>query len=210
MTTQCIANIHYGTAKTKTAIFAVKAISPTNMRAAYRRARQVENDFAYRMKNIYRDIVGHDNDTGPGPCAKVLQKTFGGKIQVIVPGALGEANKELDPLTQTIKTHCQDSAVNLCSRFCDPSVSLLLVVATKLRTSPGYRNEELLLLKLLLLLLLLLLLTTLIGCSLDCNQLSELTSTWWIPSCHGNSTLLFTLNCLLRTSLENSASCKWE
>jgi hypothetical protein len=48
-----------------------------------------------------RGVMGNDNDTtGPGPCAKVRGKTFGGKIQVIVPGAFGEANKELvvDPL----------------------------------------------------------------------------------------------------------------
>jgi hypothetical protein len=50
------------------------------------------------MKNMDRDIMGHDNTTGPGPCAKVLGKTFGGKIQVIVPGAFGEANKDFDPL----------------------------------------------------------------------------------------------------------------
>jgi hypothetical protein len=47
-------------------------------------------------------FMGHDNATGPGPCAKVLGKTFGGKIQVIVPGAFGEANKELDPLVHRL------------------------------------------------------------------------------------------------------------
>jgi hypothetical protein len=50
------------------------------------------------MKNMDRDSMGHDNDTGIGQCTKVLRNTFGGKIQVIVPGAFGEANKELDPL----------------------------------------------------------------------------------------------------------------
>jgi hypothetical protein len=48
--------------------------------------------------------MGHDNDTGIGSCTKVLMSTFGGKIQVIVPGALGEANKELelDPLVHRL------------------------------------------------------------------------------------------------------------
>jgi hypothetical protein len=62
----------------------------------------VEKDYAHRMKNMDRDVMGHDNATGPGPCAKVLGRTFGGKIQVIVPGAFGEANKELDPLVHRL------------------------------------------------------------------------------------------------------------
>jgi hypothetical protein len=96
MTTELIDTIHYGTARTKTAIFEVNgitkcparyatAISPTTKRATDRRARQVEKDYANWMKNMDRDIMGHDNDTGPGPCTKVLMNTFGGKIQVIVP-----------------------------------------------------------------------------------------------------------------------------
>jgi hypothetical protein len=91
MTTQCIDTIHFGTARNKTAIFEVKGImkyptryatdiSPTTKRATDRRARQVEKDYANRMKNMDRDVMGHDNATGPGPCAKVLGKTFGGKI----------------------------------------------------------------------------------------------------------------------------------
>jgi hypothetical protein len=84
MTTQCIDTIHYGNARTKTAIFEVKGImkcptryatdiSPTtNKRATDRRARQVEKDYANRMKNMDRDVMCHDNATGPGPCAKVL------------------------------------------------------------------------------------------------------------------------------------------
>jgi hypothetical protein len=108
MITKCIDAIHYGTARTKTAIFEVKGImkcptryatdiSPTTKRATDLRARQVEKDYAYRMKNM-----DHDNATGPGPCTKVLRSTFGGKIQVIVPGAFGEANKELDPLVHRL------------------------------------------------------------------------------------------------------------
>jgi hypothetical protein len=67
-------------------------------------------DLAPAQTNMDRDVMGHDNATGPGPCAKVLGKTFGGKIQVIVPGAFGEANKELDPLVHRLaklnaKTH---------------------------------------------------------------------------------------------------------
>jgi hypothetical protein len=80
----------------------VTDISPSTKRATDRRARQVEKDYANRMKNMDRDVMGHDNATGPEPFAKVLGKTFGGKIQVIVPGAFGEANKELDPLAHRL------------------------------------------------------------------------------------------------------------
>jgi hypothetical protein len=48
------------------------------------------------------DIMGHDNATGPGPSAKVPRKTFGGKIQVIVPGDFEEVNRELDPLVHRL------------------------------------------------------------------------------------------------------------
>jgi hypothetical protein len=56
------------------------------------------------MKNMDRDVMGHDNATGPEPCANILGKTFGGKIRVIAPGTIGEANKELDPLVHRLAT----------------------------------------------------------------------------------------------------------
>jgi hypothetical protein len=59
---------------------------------------------ADRTKNMDRDIMDHDNGTGIGPCTKVLTTTFGAKIQAIVPGAFGEANKELAPLDWTRTT----------------------------------------------------------------------------------------------------------
>jgi hypothetical protein len=101
MPTQCIDNIQYGTARTKTAIFGLKGImkcptryatdiSPTTKRTRDRKARQVEKDYANRMKNMDRDVMGHDSATGPGPFAKVLDSgnSFQGKMQGIVPSAL--------------------------------------------------------------------------------------------------------------------------
>jgi hypothetical protein len=92
MTTQCIDTIHYGTARTQTAIFEVKGImkcptryatdiSPTTKTATDRRARQVEKDYANRTKNMDRDVMGHDNATEPGPWAKVLGKPVEGRYR---------------------------------------------------------------------------------------------------------------------------------
>jgi hypothetical protein len=78
MTTECIDTINFGTARTKTAIFEVEGITKCPTR---------DTLLTLLLHPMDRDIMGHDNDTGIGPCAKVLRNTFGGKIQVIVPGA---------------------------------------------------------------------------------------------------------------------------
>jgi hypothetical protein len=46
--------------------------------------------------------MGHDYATGPGPCAKLLGNTFGGKDTGDCPRCFGEANNELDPLVHRL------------------------------------------------------------------------------------------------------------